>query len=248
MPFPRENRLEELYVDAETYFRGHDVESKKVGGLQMMRDFEKRLGRKGRYLDVGCGVGELLWAAKEAGWEYEGVDPSREFVEIGKKFLGVEGRVCLLEEAGFPDDYFDAVSMSAVVEHIYNPMGLLVEIKRVLKPGGVFWFDAPNEDGLYMRVGNLYMKLRGRDWVVSMAPTFPPFHVQGFNPNSIRHLLRRADLELESLQIYGDVWEFTGEPTLMKKIEANFAKLISWFGNRINQGPYMSIWARNPTH
>jgi SAM-dependent methyltransferase len=125
MPFPRDGRLDEMYVDAESYFRGHDVEGKKQGGLTMMSEFERRLGKKGRFLDVGCGVGENLWAAKESGWDFEGVDPSPEFIEMGKKFLGVEGRVCLLQDALFPDDHFDAVSMSAVIEHVYDPFSIL---------------------------------------------------------------------------------------------------------------------------
>lgn len=246
MPFPKGDNLDDLYVNAEDYFRGHDFEGKKQAGLDLMKNFEQRLGRKGRFLDVGCGVGEYLWAAKEAGWEYEGVDPSSEFIELGRKHLAVEGRVCLLEDAKFPDEHFDAVAMSSVVEHIYNPYELLSEIWRILKPGGVFWFDAPNEDGLYMRAGNLYMKMQGRDWVVSMAPTFPPYHVQGFNPKSLKYLLKRSNFELEDLRMFGDVWEFTGEKSLRKKVEFQFAKGISRIGNLFNQGPYMTIWTRKP--
>src|SRR5687767_14181217 len=53
MPFPT-NDIEEIYVDADEYFRGHNVEQKKANGLALMRDFEKRLGSKGRFLDVCC--------------------------------------------------------------------------------------------------------------------------------------------------------------------------------------------------
>jgi SAM-dependent methyltransferase len=246
MPFPKDDNLDELYVDAEEYFHGHDVEYKKNLGLDLMKDFEKKLGRRGRYLDVGCAAGEFLWAAKQSGWEYEGVDPSSEFVELGRKHLGVEGRVCLLEEAKFPDEYFDAVSMSSVLEHVYDPLGLMLEVRRVLRPGGYFYFDAPNEDGLYMKAGNLYMRLQRRDWVVTMAPTFPPYHVQGFNPKSLRHLLERADFELKELIMFGGVWELTGEKSLRKKIEYRMARCVTWVGNRINQGPYMTIWSRKP--
>lgn len=246
MPFPKNDNLDDLYVNAEEYFRGHDVEMKKKTGLNLLENFEQKLGRRGRFLDIGCAAGEFLWAAKESGWEYEGVDPSSEFIRLGREHLGVEGRACLLEDAKFPDDHFDAITMSSVLEHIYNPYELLCEIRRILKPGGYFWFDAPNEDGLYMKAGNFYMKLQGRDWVVTMAPTFPPYHVQGFNPNSLKYLLRRTDFELEELVMFGNVWEFTGEKSLRKKIEYNMALCITWVSNRFNQGPYMKIWARKP--
>lgn len=246
MPFPQNENLDDLYVNAEEYFRGHEVEKKKQMGLELLSDFEQKLGKKGRFLDVGCAAGEFLWAAKERGWEYEGVDPSSEFIRIGREHLGVEGRVCLLEDAKFPDNYFDAVTMSSVLEHIYNPYELLSEIRRILKPGGYFWFDAPNEDGLYMKAGNFYMKLQGRDWVVTMAPTFPPYHVQGFNPKSLKKLLKRADFELNELIVFGKVWEFTGEKSLRKKIEFKMAQYVTWIGNRFNQGPYMAVWSRKP--
>lgn len=242
MPFP-EGDLNEIYVDADEYFRGHDVERKKQNGLSLMREFEVRLGKKGRFLDVGCGVGELLWAAKESGWESEGIDPSKEFIEIGREKLGVEGRVTTLEEAAFPSDYFDAVIMSGIIEHLYNPFETLREIHRVLKPNGWFWFDAPNEDGFYMKLGNLYMRLRGKDWVVTLAPTFPPYHVQGFNPRSLKKLVEKSDFELRELKNFGDISQQTGDQTLRKTIEYNGAKFVNWLGKFVGQGMYMSVWA-----
>lgn len=243
MPFPK-IQLGELYTNAEEYFQGQDVETKKQNGLKLLEEFERRLGRRGRFLDVGCGVGEFLWAAKELGWEYEGVDPSSEFVEHGRKFLGVEGKVMLLEEANFPDNSFDAVTMSSIVEHLYNPYETLREIKRVLRPEGLLWFDAPNENGLYMKMGNLYMRLQRRDWVVVMAPTFPPYHVQGFNPSSIRSLLQRAGFQIEELEITGGVADFTGEQTFRKRLEHKVSLCINWLGKRIGMSSYMSIWAK----
>ena len=245
MPFPK-NGLDKLYTDTEDYFRGHDVERKKQSGLTLMKEFENRLGGRGRSLDVGCGVGEILWAAKESGWEYEGVDPSSEFIKYGRTHLGIEGKVSLLEEANFPDNYFDAVSMSSIIEHLYNPYEMLREIWRVLRPGGYLWFDAPNEDGLYMIMGNIYMRLQRRDWVVVMAPTFPPYHVQGFNPSSLKLLLQRSDFELEEIKIYGGMWEFTGEQTFRKRVEYQAARCINEIGNRLGKGTYMVIWAKKP--
>jgi SAM-dependent methyltransferase len=246
MPFPSVD-LSEIYIDADEYFRNHDVEQKKTDGLDLMRDFEKRLGCKGRFLDVGCGAGEVLWAAKESGWDAVGIDPSKEFIEIGKERLGVEGRVTSLEDAGYADNSFDAVVMGGIIEHLYDPVGTLREVRRVLRPGGLFYFDAPNEDGLYMSIGNLYMRVRGRDWVVVTAPTFPPYHVQGFNRHSLATLLDKTGFKLLDLTVGGGVCEQVGAASLRKTLEFAVARMANAIGKALGRGSYMSIWAQKPS-
>ncbi len=243
MPFPS-GTLDEVYVNADDYFKGHDIEAKKQLGLSAMLEFEERLGRKGNFLDVGCGVGELLWAARESGWDAIGVDPSEEFIEVGRRELGVEGMATTLEDAAFPDASFDVVSMSSIIEHVYDPYSLLREVHRVLRPGGWLSFDAPNEDGLYMKAGNLYMRLLRRDWVVTLAPTFPPYHVQGFNEKSLRALLERTKFQLVELTVGGELWEQRGERSWRKKIEFAGAALINALGRSLRMGSYMGVWAK----
>jgi len=245
MPFPVRG-LDDLYADTEDYFSGHDVETKKAIALENMRSIERQLGRRGRYLDVGCGRGENLWAARESGWEYEGVDVSADYLNWMEEHLGIRGRHGTLEEANYPDNHFDAITMSAILEHLYDPYTTLKEVYRVLKPGGLFWFDAPNEDGLYMRMGNFYMKAQGRDWVVTLAPTFSPYHVQGFNPRSLRRLTARAGFEIVSFSMGGTVWPPTGPQTVRKRIEYRGAQLINWVGRRMGAGIYLYVAARKP--
>lgn len=243
MPFP-ETTLDGMYVDADEYFRGHDVEGKKRGGLNLMKDFERRLGKKGEFLDVGCGAGELLWAAVESGWNAEGIDPSKEFIEIGRKRLGVSGRMGTVEEMAFPSESFDGIAMGGLIEHLYAPFKTMVEIHRILRPSGWLWFDAPNEDGLYMTVGNLYMKTLGRDWVVSLAPTFPPYHVQGFNQRSLAKLLKRSNFDIKELAIQGEIRQQTGSVTFRKSLEYNSARFVNWVGKSLGRGMYMGVWAQ----
>ncbi len=243
MPIPRSG-LDEIYVDVDEYFKSHDVELKKRNALALVSEFEARLDRQGRFLDVGCGAGEILWAAKSRGWEIEGVDPSADFIEAGRRRFGVEGRVSTLEDAAFPADHFDAVAMSGVIEHLFDPRTTLTEIWRVLKPDGVLWLDAPNEDGLYMVVGNLYMKLRGKDWVVVLAPTFSPFHVQGFNPSSFSRLLESVGFEVGTISNFGDVNRQQGDPTIRRRIEFALAVAVNSLGKWIGRGLYMSAWTR----
>jgi SAM-dependent methyltransferase len=243
MPFPNVP-LDELYSNADEYFERHDLEEKKLKGRELISDFEKRLGEKGTFLDVGCGRGELLWAAKEAGWQYDGVDPSKDFIQFGKQQLGVEGHLGTLAEMKFADNSFDAIAMSGIIEHLYDPAELLSEIHRLLRPDGWLFFDAPNEDGLYMKIGNTYMRVRGKQQVVVLAPTFSPYHVQGFNPASLKVLLDKLKFDLKDFRIFGNISPQTGEQTLRKTVEYRAAQLINGVGNAIGYGMYMEVWAK----
>ena len=243
MPFPA-SRLAELYTDTDEYFANHDFEAKKSGSLEQIKEIEKRLGRKGSILDIGSGRGELLWAARETGWESVGIEPSADFAEFGRTHLGVEPRAATLEEAGLTNGSFDVIVMNGLIEHLYDPAMALSDARRLLKPDGWLYFDAPNEDGLYMKLGNAYMRMRGRDWVVVLAPTFPPFHVQGFNPRSVNVLLERQDFVIREFGVYGMVCPQTGPLTFQKKLEFQVGKLANAIGNAIGRGSYMYAWAQ----
>jgi ubiquinone/menaquinone biosynthesis C-methylase UbiE len=244
-PFPTAD-IGSLYTDPDDYFSAHDVEEKKFNSRELIKILETKVPHRGTLLDVGCGRGELIWAAREAGWKFEAVDPSAANLDWARRHLGIEARLGTLVGAKFPDEHFDAVLMAGVLEHLYDPFTTLREVWRVLKPGGVFYLDAPNEDGLYMRMGNLYMRAQGRDWVVNLAPTFPPYHVQGFNPASLRRLLERAGFQLMEFSITGTISPATGAASLRKRVEHQAARLINWIGNRRGAGIYMYAWTRKP--
>lgn len=245
MPYPLAG-LNELYDEPDEYFTHHDVDAKKRQGMELLREFEAVLGRRGRYLDVGCGRGEWLCAARDAGWEYEGIDASVAYLEWGRKHLDIEARLGTVEEAKFPDEHFDAITLAGVVEHLYEPRVTLTELRRVLRPGGILWLDAPNEQGLYLRAGNLYMRLLGRDWCVNLAPTFSPYHVQGFGPASLRKILSGCGFEVSHLKFFGTVCPPTGGATRRKRLEYGAALAVNWVGNKCRTGSYMAVEARRP--
>src|SRR6185503_13898177 len=108
MPFPKKD-LSSLYTDPDEYFSAHEVEKKKSNGSELIKTLEQKLPQRGRLLDVGCGRGELVWAAREAGWKVEAVDPSAEYLDWARSHLGIEGRLGTIEQAKFADESFDAV-------------------------------------------------------------------------------------------------------------------------------------------
>jgi len=237
MPVPLD--LNQHYDEPDEYFIHHDPKEKTFHARGNLNRAES-IFRKGRMLDIGAGCGETLRAARDLSWDAVGIEPSITFAERAREYSGAEVYESLQDR--FPSESFDFVVLRAVIEHLYNPDETIREISRILKPGGVLFLDAPNESGLYFHLGNLYQKLRGRDWVVNLAPTFAPFHVFGFSPSSLRKLLSKHDLRIVEFRVYGGQ-SYVPNNGLMGFVEQQSARAVSALSNYFNLGTYMEAWA-----
>ena len=243
MPIPV-NGIEQHYgLEADEYFENHPSDRKNLTARDLVAQAEALIGGKGRVLDVGVGRGELLRTANEAQWQVTGIEPSSRFASHAEKLSGVRIYSEPLEQCAFPDGAFDWVILSAVLEHLYNPNETIAEISRILRPGGAVFIDVPNEEGLYFRIGNLYQKLRGRDWVVNVAPTFSPFHVFGFSPRSLRALLLKHGLQPEVWRVYSGRAMVPSRPGLLGTIEGLAARAVTSISKLNEWGTYIETWA-----
>lgn len=89
----------------------------------------------GRLLDVGCGNGGFLTLAQQAGWEVEGLDFDAAAVRTATS-RGLSVRLGGLEVLKNLRDCYDVITLSHVVEHVYDPTSLLCGLRDLLKPGG----------------------------------------------------------------------------------------------------------------
>jgi ubiquinone/menaquinone biosynthesis C-methylase UbiE len=109
-----------------------------------------------RVLDVGCGRGvgvQILLEQFGAGQVY-GIDLDPQQVRRAqKRFSGTsEGRVVLavgsVEKLPFPNEYFDAVFDFGMLHHVLDWQAGVAEIRRVLKPSGLFFFEEVTREAL----------------------------------------------------------------------------------------------------
>jgi SAM-dependent methyltransferase len=145
----------------------------------------------GRLLDVGFGAGTLLEAARRGGWTAQGVEVSERAVEQARS-RGFDVQCASLADARYPDAHFDVVTAVEVLEHVTDPLALLAEIARVLRPGGLLWATTPHARGLSAR-------LLGNAWTVVV----PPDHIQLFSLRGIRTLLARAAFHPQRIDTHG---------------------------------------------
>lgn len=243
MPVPAGGLGQHYGMDADEYFEGHDVNDKLESAAELVRQAEKLLGRKGKLLDVGTGRGEVVAAAQDAGWAVEGVEPSTTFADHTEKLTGAKIWREAIEDSKIPDEEFDVVILAAVLEHLYNPDAVVAKIARVLKPGGLLFLDVPNEAGLFFRVGNLYQKMRGRDWCVNLSPTFSPFHIFGFSPRSLRRMLAKHGLEPKVWKVYAGTSMVPSDGGLRARIESAAGRMVTAVSNLGEMGTYIETWA-----
>jgi SAM-dependent methyltransferase len=106
----------------------------------------------GRLLDVGCGTGELVRAARTAGGDVIGVEPDPEMAALASEALGEDVLVAGLPDLPHADDGFDVVTANFVLNHVDDPRAGALELARVAAPGGVvratIWGSAPPPQAL----------------------------------------------------------------------------------------------------
>jgi ubiquinone/menaquinone biosynthesis C-methylase UbiE len=134
----------------------------------------------GNLLEVGCGSGDLLVGLRELGWNVEGIDVDPLAVENSMR-RGLNVRQGTLEALGYADNTFDAIIMSHVIEHVHDPISLLSECFRILKPGGQLSLVTPNAQSFCHR-------MFGRAWLA----LDPPRHLHIFTLNALQAVMHRS--------------------------------------------------------
>ncbi|MBO0347856.1 class I SAM-dependent methyltransferase [Phormidium pseudopriestleyi FRX01] len=229
------------YSDQE-YFKGHHAENKILNGERLAAFAEQILGKPGKMLELGCGRGELLKGAANRGWEVYGVEMTEGFAKVAQSH-DIEVEYASIETCTSLEKVYDAVLLAAVLEHLYDPMETLIKVREAIRPGGLLFIDVPNEGSLVTRIGNTYMRLRGRDWAINLSPTFPPFHVVGFSPSSLRYLLHSTGFRPFSLELHRWSNELPKVKDIRARLEHKGLDVVQFIGGLIGMGDGITCWA-----
>jgi SAM-dependent methyltransferase len=203
-PFPYPRRTSDLYGDPQKYFAAHDEIQRLDAYRRVARDLVTRTGKPNpSILDVGCGRGEFLRAARLEGCSsVVGLELSEAMAAYAGTHEGVRViRKTIEMYADGSETKFDALILGAVIEHVHDPDTMVAAAARVTHPGSVVYVDTPREPHLVSMVGNALNRLTGVDSVYNLSPTWPPYHVFGFNPKSLRMLFAKHGFLIERLHV-----------------------------------------------
>lgn len=175
-----------------------------------------------KILDVGCSTGSFLEIDPK---RIFGVDIDPDAIKIAKR-RGLQVKLADGESLPFNDATFDGVFCSHVLEHVNNPLGLLKEIKRVLKKGGRIFIITPD----YIMTHHRYHQGFWSDYS----------HKNCFTPESLNMIFYDAGLKVEQIYwipklltlIKSDFLRKTFGLERIKTFLINLQKLIKFYKNR----------------
>lgn len=146
---------------------------------QWVREQAAALPAGCRVLDAGAGASK--YRSFFAHCKYETQDFCQYQGEL-VKYLQPVDYVCEITRIPLPDETFDAILCTEVLEHVVNPMAVLAEFSRLLKPGGRLLLTAPHASIVHME----------------------PYHFYtGFTHYWYRHWLPQHGLTVESIAAQG---------------------------------------------
>jgi 2-polyprenyl-3-methyl-5-hydroxy-6-metoxy-1,4-benzoquinol methylase len=163
--------------------------------------------RGGRILDIGCGFGKVLWAAREWGCtNVEGVDISEDQVKYGRHTLGLPlEKGDAVEKLASLHREVDAILAIDVLEHcdLDYSIRLMQVARTALRPNGLLIVQVPN----------------------GLSPLSPTFH------GDVTHLRAYSVLSLEQLFRFGGFrsFEFRSMPPVLHGL-ASAVRGILWRG------------------
>jgi len=152
-----------------------------------------RPGPGDRILDVGCGLGYFTDMLSRAGAECVGIDLDDLCINYCKENLGGTYLLADINKLPFPDNYFNKVLCTEVLEHINHNGVVLDEIRRVLQPNGTIVASVPCSEGvfksLFKRIGHNSVDGNSREY---------HWH-KGYTEEGIKHLLWHYRFEVSDV-------------------------------------------------
>lgn len=175
----------------------------------------------GRWLDIGCGVGEVLAAARTRGFETLGIETNVMEAAFGREHFGLD----IVEKYISPENIhefkgrFEVISLFSVLEHVRNPSALLSTVGSLQRPSGTLVIETPHFPSL-----SAFSQMAAPNLVNRMM--HPPLHLFLFSIEGVESMLASAGYTIKARWMFGqDVYELV----------TTLAEQLPIAGSRLNE-------------
>lgn len=180
---PSHEEIDKIYGDDYVHFQPSDTTLAEINSAkQKLARCRKILGTKIpkkslRLLDVGCGSGNFVRIARDLGYNAEGIDP---YLPEGLKNTWLSRK----SPDEIPAASYDIATLLNIAEHLERPRAMFIELRRLLKPGGVLLLTCPYGDSWAFHVHQAR-------WTHLTLDE----HLLFWTPNSLTRTLRQLDFK-----------------------------------------------------
>ena len=147
----------------------------------LLHFFEMYHPPPGRLLEVGAAAGLFMKSAQSAGWEVYGVEPLPAAAKFARETFGLDVFQGTLADAPVEPDSFDAAVMFETIEHLQDPIGVLRNVRQLLRRQGLLLLSTPNWEAFTRHA-------LGEQWAVIS----PAEHLYYFNEATLTAALKQA--------------------------------------------------------
>ncbi len=153
----------------------------------------KTLVPHGNLLDVGCAMGFFMEEATRQDYDCFGIEVSQYAGKIAQKTFGDRVFLGSVEEfvkkrsksQKYRNLQFDVIVLSDIIEHLENPRGVLIELKKLLTKKGVIVLQTGD-------TSSLWAQILGKNWHFFA----PPQHLHFFSQRTLTELLKQAGYQV----------------------------------------------------
>lgn len=187
-----------------------DYETKKSKKLtrfgKTLVELEK-YSKKGNLLDIGCATGVFLDMAKKNGWRSYGVEISKFASGYARKEFKLDVKTGDLLNIKFKNDFFDAITMWDLIEHVDSPSKMLSKIGKITKKGGIIFILTINDASLMGKLADFSYKLKIKKFTELVHPIHHNYHftkkvlIDMLNKNCFEVIeIKKSEMPIENIR------------------------------------------------
>lgn len=168
----------------------HDINPTRLAYIQeIIGDFSQK-----RILDVGCGGGILSEGMAKAGAQVTGLDTNLELIQVAKEHANLSQLHVDYQHKSISDlqtqTPFDVITCLELLEHVQDPLDILIQCRRLIKPNGILILSTINR-----HPKAFLFAILGAEYILKLIPRGTHHYEKFIKPSELNEMISKAQFQ-----------------------------------------------------